>query len=100
MLDQLLRTAIEETRLVRLRYRDKERIVEPHDYGRHNGVIKLLAWQVGGASSGVLPNWRWFEAAPITDAQLLDQTFPGGRPALSGKHHEWDDVFLRVKSRR
>ena len=60
-LDKLLRTAIGQTRLLRLRYRNKDRIVEPHDYGQHNGVIKLLTWQIGGSSSGRLPNragWR------------------------------------------
>jgi hypothetical protein len=41
-LDQLLRTAIEQTRLLRLRYLNKDRIVEPHDYGEHNGALKLL----------------------------------------------------------
>ena len=96
-LDQLLRTAIEQTRLLRLRYRNKDRIVEPHDYGQHNGVIKLLAYQVGGASSGPLPNWRWMETDLITDAELLNQKFPGGRGAASGKHHRWDKLFLRVK---
>lgn len=96
-LDQLLRIAIEQTRLVRLRYRNKDRIVEPHDYGVHNGVIKLFAYQVGGASSAPLPNWRWMEAELITGAELLDKTFPGGRGAESGKHHKWDQLFLRVK---
>jgi len=96
-LDRLLRTAIEQTRLLQLRYHDKNRIVEPHDYGEHNGVIKLLTWQVAGSSSGPLPNWRWMETDHISDAQLLDQTFPGGRPAASGKHHKWDKLFLRVK---
>ena len=96
-LDQLLRAAIEQTRLLRLRYRGKERIVEPHDYGVHNGVIKLFAYQVGGASSGRLPNWRWMETDLITGAEILDQTFPGGRGAESGKHHKWDKVFVRVK---
>ena len=66
-LGQLLRTAIEQTRLLRLRYRNKDRIVEPHDYGQHNGLIKLLTWQIGG------------------------------RPTSSGKHHKWDKLFLRVK---
>jgi hypothetical protein len=33
----------------------------------------------------------------VSDAQLLDQTFPGGRPSPSGKHHKWDQLFLRVK---
>ena len=96
-LDQLLRTAIQQTRPLRLRYRDKDRIVEPHDYGQHNGVIKVLTWQIGGSSSGPLPNWRWMELDQISDAQLLDQAFSGGRPTLSGKHHKWDKLFLRVK---
>jgi len=94
-LDQLLRTAIEQTRLLRLRYRNKDRIVEPHDYGQHNGVIKLLTWQVG---SGPLHNWRWMEIDQIFDAQMLDQTFSSGRPHPFGKHHKWDKLFLRVQS--
>ncbi|MDQ6708550.1 MAG: hypothetical protein M3Z85_21535 [Acidobacteriota bacterium] len=95
--DRLLRTAIQQTKLLRLRYRNRERIVEPHDYGEQNGVIKLLTYQVGGSSSGPLPNWRWMETDHISDVQLLDQTFPGGRPAPSGKHHKWEKVFLRVE---
>ena len=89
--------AIEQRRLLRLRYRGKERIVEPHDYGLNNGVVKLLAYQVGGASSSPLPNWRWMETDFITGAELLDQTFAGGRGAASSKHHKWDKLFLRVK---
>lgn len=94
---QLLRTAIEQTRLLRLHYLNKDRIVEPHDYGEHNGVIKLLTYQIGGSSSRPLPNWRWMEIDLISDAELLDQTFPGGRPTALGKHHKWDKLFLRVK---
>ena len=95
--DEVLRMAIENTRLIRLLYRNKVRIVEPHDYGIHNGSVKLLAYQVGGASSGRLPNWRWLEVELMSDVQLLDRTFPGGRPGPSGKHHEWDTLFARVK---
>jgi len=96
-LDQLLRTAIEQTRLLRLRYRSKDPIVEPHDYGEHNGLIKLLTYQIAGSSSRP-PNWRWMETDLISDAELLDQTFPGGRPTESGRHHKWDKLFLRVKA--
>ena len=96
-LDKLRRSAIQEPRLVRLRYGNKDGIVEPHDYGVHNGVIKLLAYQVGGASNGPLPNWRWMETDLISDAEVLEQTFPGGRGAESGKHNKWDKVFVRVK---
>jgi hypothetical protein len=85
-LDQLLRTAIEQTRLMRLRYRNRDRIIEPHDDGEQNGVSKLLMYQIGGSSNGPLPNWRWMETDQISGAQMLDRTFPGGRPTPSGKH--------------
>jgi 5-formyltetrahydrofolate cyclo-ligase len=97
-LDELIRTAIEHRRLIRFRYHDKDRIVEPHDYGVQNGSIKLLGYQVGGSSRGRLPNWRWWETAMISDLRLLDKTFPGGRPTPSAKHHKWDVLFIRVKS--
>ncbi len=97
-LDQLIRTAIEQTRMLQLRYRNRIRIVEPHDYGEHNGIVKLLTYQVGGSSSSPLPNWRWMETELMSDVQLLARTFPGGRPTPSGKHHRWDRLFLRVKS--
>lgn len=96
-LDQLLRAAIDQTRLFRLTYKDKERIVEPHDYGVQKGVIKLLTWQIAGSSSGPLPNWRWMEIDNISDAEILDRIFAGGRPTPSGKHHKWDELFIRVK---
>src|SRR5882724_124025 len=95
--DQLLRTAIEQKRLIQFVYRNKERIVEPHDYGIHNGRAKLLAYQVGGASSERIPNWRWIETDSISNFHVRNETFPGGRRAPSGKHHKWDKLFIRVK---
>jgi hypothetical protein len=89
--------AIEQKRLLRFRYKNRERIVEPHDYGIHNGLIKLFGYQVGGSSSQKLPNWRWTEQDLISNLELLDRTFPGGRPTKSGKHHKWDKLFIRVK---
>jgi len=46
----LIWTAIEQRRLLRLWYKNRERIVKPHDYGVHNGLIKLFEYQVGGSS--------------------------------------------------
>jgi putative DNA-invertase from lambdoid prophage Rac len=89
--------AIEQKRLLRFHYKNRERIVEPHDYGIHNGLIKLFGYQVGGSSSQKLPNWRWTEQDLISNLELLDGAFPGGRPTKSGKHHKWDKLFLRVK---
>jgi hypothetical protein len=89
--------AIEQKRLLRFHYKNRERVVEPHDYGIHKGLIKLFGYQVGGSSSQKLPNWRWAEQDLISDIELLDRTFPGGRPTKSGKHHKWDKLFIRVK---
>lgn len=89
--------AIDETRLIRLVYKNRERIVEPHDYGIQNGTAKLLGYQVAGSSSHKLPDWRSMEEDLISDIQILNRTFPGGRPTPSGKHHKWDKLFIRVK---
>jgi hypothetical protein len=89
--------AIEQKRLLRFRHKDRERIVEPHDYGIHKGVIKLFGYQVAGSSSEELPNWRWAEQDLISDLEMLNQTFPGRRPTKSGKHHKWDKLLIRVE---
>jgi hypothetical protein len=96
-LDRMIRAAIQQKRLLELVYGNKRRVVEPHDYGVHKGAVKLLGSQVGGSSSGRLPNWRWLEIKLMSGLRLLDRTFPGGRPTPSGKHHQWDQLFVRVK---
>jgi hypothetical protein len=93
----LLWTAIEHKRMIRLVYHHKNRILEPHDHGILNGSVQLLAYQVGGSSSRPLPNWILMKANEIVDLDLMDQTFPGGRPTPSGKHLKWDALFIRVK---
>lgn len=93
----LLWKAIKEKRLIRLRYKDQERIVEPHDYGIRNGLAKILAYQVAGSSSQKLPSWRWMEEHLMSEIELLNRRFAGGRPTKSGKHHTWEKLFIRVK---
>ncbi|MBV9746375.1 MAG: hypothetical protein JO099_21675 [Acidobacteriia bacterium] len=97
-INPLIWKAIELKRLLRFWYKDRERIVEPHDYGIHKGVVKLFGYQVAGSSSQKLPNWRWAEQDLISGLELLDRTFAGGRPTKSGKHQKWDKLFIRVKS--
>ncbi len=96
-IDELLRRAIAEKRLVRFNYNNKLRIIEPHDYGVHKGLIKLFGYQVGGMSSEPLPNWRWAVVNSISDLHVLNCTFPGRRSTRSGKHQRWDQLFIRVK---
>src|SRR5690606_32219558 len=74
--------AIDESRLVRFVYKNRERTVEPHDYGIRNGIATLLAYQVAGSSSHKLPDWRWMETALISGMQILNRTFPAVVPRL------------------
>jgi hypothetical protein len=32
----------------------------------------------------------------ISNLELLDRTFEGGRPTPSGKHHKWEQLYVRV----
>ena len=96
-MNPLLWNAIQEKRLIRVRYKGRDRVVEPHDYGVHKGLIKLLGYQVAGSSSHKLPSWRWMEQDLMSDIEMLNRTFGGGRPTESGKHHNWDKLFIRVK---
>ena len=90
-------TAIEQTRMLQLKYHGKERILEPHDHGILNGSAQLLGYQTTGKSSRRLPNWLLMKTDEIVDLELLDQTFPGGRPTATGNHIKWDKLFIRVK---
>ena len=89
--------AIEQRRMMRLVYHDKERIIEPHDHGILNGSVQLLAWQVAGSSSRPLPNWLLMKVDEMADLTTLADTFPGGRPTGSGEHVKWDKLFIRVQ---
>jgi WYL domain len=95
-LDRLLREAIRTKHLLRFQYKNQERIVEPHDYGIQNGVVRVFCYQVGGRSSGRLPGWRLVDVSEMQDCEILDRRFAGNREAPSGKHHKWDEVFIRV----
>lgn len=93
----LIVKAIEERRMIRLIYHDKERILEPHDHGVLNGSVQLLGWQTAGSSSRPIPNWILMKTDEISDLTLLDDTFSGGRPTSAGEHIKWDVLFIRVK---
>jgi hypothetical protein len=94
-LDRLLRKAIGEKLLIRFRYKDQERIAEPHDYGVQKKIVRLFCYQVGGRSSNRIPGWRLLDVSGMQECELQEQHFAGNRE-VSGKHHQWDEVFARV----
>lgn len=95
--NRLLMEAIEQRRVIRFLYHDKERIVEPHDHGVRNGSVQLLGWQIAGENSRPLPCWLTVKTGEILELTIRDETFPGGRPTSSGPHIEWDTLFIRVR---
>ena len=96
-IDQLLRAAIAQKRLVAFWLDGCERVAEPHDYGVMNGTIRLFFYQVGGASRSGRPiGWRWAELGKITDLRVLDDRFAGARAAPSGRHVQWEKLYASV----
>jgi predicted DNA-binding transcriptional regulator YafY len=97
-LDSMLRKAIRSKHLIRFSYKNQERIAEPHDYGIQNGIARLFCYQVGGRSGGRIPGWRLVNVSEMQNCEMLQQTFAGNRETPSGKHHYWNEVFVRVEA--
>jgi hypothetical protein len=98
--DQLLRVAIHERRVVTFTLDGLRRLAEPHDYGIIDGVAKLFFYQLGGESRSGRPlGWRWAVLTRISDLQVLPDSFPGPRPAPSGRHIHWDTLIATVSPR-
>ncbi len=99
-LDQLLRFAIAEKRLVVFMLEGYRKIGEPHDYGINKGVIRLFFYQTGGESrSQSSTGWRWATLSKISQLEILNDRFAGPRPAPSGQHIQWDVLMATVSPR-
>jgi hypothetical protein len=99
-LDEQLRFAIANKRLLQVGYGGRRRVVEPHDYGVHKGTAKLLVYQLYGArpASGDRVNgWRLLELVKIEACDVLDRTFRGSRGASHQRHYAWDILYARVE---
>jgi len=99
-LDLLLRKAIAEKRLIAFTLDGRHRVAEPHDYGVIDGELRLFFYQVGGESRSGRPlGWRWARLDRMSALRLLDERFPGTRPAPSGRHIHWERVIASVSIR-
>jgi hypothetical protein len=98
-LDDRLRFAIENTRLIEVRYSGSVRVAEPHDYGVHKGVERLLAYQLRGPARSPqqrVTGWRLFDLSKIEDCIVLDVTFRGSRGQSHRAHLVWEVLYARV----
>jgi predicted DNA-binding transcriptional regulator YafY len=98
-LDEDLRFAITNKRLLQLSYAGRLRVIEPHDYGIRDGKTSLLAYQRradSGASPKDVRGWRLFDVSRIDRCIVLEDSFEGSRAASHQRHYVWEVVYARV----
>ena len=97
MVDERLRFAITNKRLVKLIYNESLRVVEPHDHGVQKGVARLLAYQQ--QSLGPKKSERGLAIVRCCEDRRACRSggvFKGSRGASHQNHHVWDVVYARV----
>ena len=95
--DQQFRSAIAQKRLLRLGYKGKRRLVEPHDYGIKGGVVRIFVYQLSDESGGPARGWRLLDTPEVSGCEVQEATFAGGRGDGLQHHMEWDELFARVE---
>jgi predicted nucleic acid-binding protein len=97
--DQAVRRAIEQKRLIAFHYEGRPKEGEPHDYGVIGGNRRLNFFQTRGRSrNGVeeVGKWKTLDPAKMSQVRALKETFPGTRAAGHGMHKKWDEVIASV----
>ena len=96
--DARIRLAIANKRLVEVGYKGRVRVAEPHDYGKRQGIDRLLVyqWRAPSSSGRDAIGWRLFDLAKIESLEMLDTVFKGSRRKAGQEHHVWDVLYARV----
>jgi len=94
-MDEMIRKAIQETRLLEFDYQEFHRIVEPHVYGKKFDKDGMIVYQIRGKSSTGHFGWKRVYLKEITNMKILDETF-SGRRIVAGRHSSWDTIYLIV----
>ena len=95
--DQPIRRAITEKRLLELRYKKAVRLAEPHDYGVIDGTPRLLVFQLQGPDSGKgAVGWRLLDVVKIESCVVTSRTFAGSRGQAHQQHYQWETLYARV----
>jgi hypothetical protein len=98
-LEDCLRFAIAQKRLIQFTYLGARRVAEPHDYGIQKGRPRLLVYQLRGSTSSArsrVKGWKLLDVPKLADCVVLDETFPGSRGHAHLHHYTWDIVYARV----
>jgi len=97
-MDELIRTAIGDKRLIAFTYHRCNRIAEPHVYGITKGKHQVLTYQVDGESRSGKPfGWKRVNLSDMSGLQVLAKHFPGARPTASGQPSHFDVILAVVE---
>ena len=99
-LDTRILFAINQKRLIEIRYKGSPRIAEPHDYGIQGGVERLFVYQLRGpirSSRLSATGWRLLDIPKVEGCVVLHETFAGSRGRSYQNHLAWDVLYARVE---
>lgn len=96
-IDEIIRKAIIEKRILDCDYDGYHRVIEPHVYGIKDGKYSILAYQVEGESSSGQIGWKRMFVEKLQNLKITEDTFDGARPTPTGKHSQFDTRLLIVK---
>jgi predicted DNA-binding transcriptional regulator YafY len=92
-----LTTAIHGKRLIRFRYRDHERIVEPYAFGADDGSFPILrAYQTGGTSGSRDHGWKLFRVDEIKALEVLEETFDTPRTGYMRNDPTMTKIYCEI----
>ena len=89
---QLIRRAIEGEQQITCTYQGHYRELCPHIIGHTDGEERLLAWQFGGKTSGVLPAggaWKCLDIAKMSGIAARDER------RHAGSSHQKEQTCVR-----
>lgn len=95
-MDEIIKKAIAEKKVLEFFYDGQRRIVEPHCYGLTTaGNWCLRGFQVaGGSVSGFVPHWKLFDLAEIRGLRMLEDVFLRPRP----EYKRNDRAMVRIQA--
>ena len=96
-MNAILSQAIQQTKVLELRYHGYSRIVEPHAYGRDKDGDEILrCYQTsGGSESGESVGWKLLKVREAFSFHLTDTSF-SDRPEYKRNDKAMNHVFAQL----
>jgi hypothetical protein len=96
-MNAILSQAIQQTKVLELRYHSYSRIVEPHAYGRDNDGDEILrCYQTsGGSESGERVGWKLLKVREAFSFHLTDTSF-SARPEYKRNDKAINHFFAQL----